>query len=77
MIRDIIKLGYWKAVEWLCSDTGLSILAVAAGALLWVNYWVSPHDQFLDAIAGCMREKGDTSSPAFYTECVDLVQTRK
>lgn len=86
MIRLAIKLGYWRtamrlvwktALMWVCSDTGLTVLAIALCMLLWVNYWVIPHDQFLDAVAGCMLEKGDTSSQAFYNECVDLVQTRK
>ena len=77
MIREALKLGYWKAVKWLCSGTGLTILAVALCMLLWVNYWVIPHDQFLDAVAGCMLEKGDIHSQAVYTECVNLTQTRK
>jgi|DEB0MinimDraft_4_1074332.scaffolds.fasta_scaffold277412_2 hypothetical protein len=86
MVRLAIKLGYWRiamwvvcktALMWLCSDTGLAVLALAVGALLWVNYWVIPHDQFLNAVASCMLEKGDLSSQEAYAECVDLVQTRK
>ena len=86
MIRLAIKLGYWRiamrvicktALMWLCSDTGLAVLAFAVGALLWVNYWVIPHDQFLNAVAGCMLEKGDLSSQEAYAECVNLVQNMK
>lgn len=73
----MIRLAVKSALMWLCSDTVLAVLAFAVGALLWVNYWVIPHDQFLDAVAGCMLEKGDISSQEVYAECVNLVQNMK